>query len=693
MAGAFLWNDLVRAATLINTGTSPATMPIANLQDPQPRLRTRWLGSTAGLIVDFGADVTVEAVALLSSTLRAADTVRVVMGPQTSLFEEGATFDLRFTQPNTVVSPPGTTFNRASDGWCFDSAGQLVVRATNVARYDYDPSTLACRGLLLEEARTNTIRNPRAEGSTPGSPGVMPTNWGVVASGGISTTVIGTGTEAGIPYFDLQITGTTAGVGAVTVLFDTATNAAAAALVTQRFSVGAFLRLVGGSWGTPLVGPAWQLLENSGAGALLATNTSAAMVLPGAGGLAGQRREYSAALGNASVAFVQGALTVSWATGTAVNLTLRIGAPQLERGRTLSSPILPPVGAPAAAARAADQTRITGLSIADATLLIDCTNLGGNESANVTLGGFGPNNDFNNSTYFVVNPGGAQTSLVNGVAGVGRIVNFAVGYGVPTALVAGINTLQAFCALNASVGVSTSMVTLPANVDRVAIGGNPWGGAASVGIAQGVGWYRRVALYPKRLADAQMTGLATVGSTLVTGAIVWDSGLLTADTDGNAQGNVIVVPASPATARYMLVGLSAPGAALIDVGRLVAGPLWRVSRAVALGAQEGRRILDRRERNELTAAEFPVPALVNPRMASFNLALLSNAEAAGAWRSMRDRLAGAGEALWIPELSLTRAEMNQRALWGAIAMPGDDAALTRDFPQHHSRAFRIQERL
>jgi hypothetical protein len=55
--------------------------------------------------------------------------------------------------------PSGLTFTRASTGYYYNSSGILTAAATNTPRFDYNPSTLALNGLLLEGQATNSCIN------------------------------------------------------------------------------------------------------------------------------------------------------------------------------------------------------------------------------------------------------------------------------------------------------------------------------------------------------------------------------------------------------------------------------------------------------------------------------------------------------------------------------------------------------
>jgi hypothetical protein len=175
--------------------------------------------------------------------------------------------------------------------------------------------------------------------------------------------------------------------------------------------------------------------------------------------------------------------------------------------------------------------------------------------------------------------------------------------------------------------------------------------------------------------------------------VLTDTGSITAEAQDEAQGNVVLVLPAPITARYLRVDLTDGATAFMDIGLLVAGQLWRLQRGTAYGIREGRVMLDRRDRNPYTGAEFPVPAIVNPRFAAFTLPALSVAEARNQHRDLLRRLGAAGDALWIAELGESMAERNRRAIWGAMNAPGEDAAISRDSLPLASRGFRVVERV
>jgi hypothetical protein len=66
----------------------------------------------------------------------------------------------------TAVFDPRITFTRSGDtATVTDSSGVIVTALANTPRFDYDPLTLVCRGLLVEESRTNSLLNSLIDGT------------------------------------------------------------------------------------------------------------------------------------------------------------------------------------------------------------------------------------------------------------------------------------------------------------------------------------------------------------------------------------------------------------------------------------------------------------------------------------------------------------------------------------------------
>jgi hypothetical protein len=72
---------------------------------------------------------------------------------------DGLSLDLQFATDKTLTARKGPTpvFTRGSTGTFVGSNGLIQSAAINAARFDHDPLTFACKGLLIEEGRTNLV--------------------------------------------------------------------------------------------------------------------------------------------------------------------------------------------------------------------------------------------------------------------------------------------------------------------------------------------------------------------------------------------------------------------------------------------------------------------------------------------------------------------------------------------------------
>ena len=72
--------------------------------------------------------------------------------------------DLQFAADKTLTARKGPTpvFTRASTATFVGSNGLIQSASVNAARFDHDPIILACKGLLIEESRTNSITGSNA---------------------------------------------------------------------------------------------------------------------------------------------------------------------------------------------------------------------------------------------------------------------------------------------------------------------------------------------------------------------------------------------------------------------------------------------------------------------------------------------------------------------------------------------------
>jgi len=82
---------------------------------------------------------------------------------------DGLSLDLQFAADKTLTARRGPTpaFTRGSTGTFVGSNGLIQSAAVNIPRFDHDPVTLACKGLLIEEGRTNLCLQSNAFSTSP----------------------------------------------------------------------------------------------------------------------------------------------------------------------------------------------------------------------------------------------------------------------------------------------------------------------------------------------------------------------------------------------------------------------------------------------------------------------------------------------------------------------------------------------
>lgn len=199
---------------------------------------------------------------------------------------------------------------------------------SNSLRLEHQNGVL--RGLLVEGSRTNFIRNSSAQGAIVGNVSVspsssgLPSNWGQFDGDGLIRTIVGTGTEFGLSYIDINYSGIASKT--LTLFFETTTGIPIN--LGERYTVSAFIRLVSGSL-TNVSSITFGASERTSSGNFLENNVTPITI-----DQSFKRYEYSATTFNASVARIHPRIVINTSFVNPVDFTLRIYNPQLEIGRT-----------------------------------------------------------------------------------------------------------------------------------------------------------------------------------------------------------------------------------------------------------------------------------------------------------------------------------------------------------------------
>jgi hypothetical protein len=261
---------------------------------------------------------------------------------------------------------PRITFTRTTSGTRTNSDGLIEVVPANSPRFDFDPVTGECLGLLIEESRQNFIRNNTMQGAVVGTPGTAPTYWSLGTSGGgLSREIVGVGIEDGISYVDIRWSGTvTTNPIAYWSFNPESDNSLFPGTRTSRYTFSNYIKVVGGTVPTTSnfimvyynTDSSFQNLQQYQVLNIPLSNTIGKRLI---------ESRYSFTnndFTNTNTAYFRPYYQWNFYFNEVIDITLRIGMPQVELGSFATS-VIPTSGS--TVTRTADNARIEGKNFTD----------------------------------------------------------------------------------------------------------------------------------------------------------------------------------------------------------------------------------------------------------------------------------------------------------------------------------------
>ena len=379
---------------------------------------------------------------------------------------------------------PRVAFSRASSGWRSGPGGLVLSTPANIPRFDFDPISRACRGLLLEGASTNLFTNSEGFGSLSG----------VVASGNVAVAPDGASTadrlaaNTGLSFHgDTRAFTVTAGTVHTVSRFVKAEGLGFCSLTMSSDGFGSTTKDV------------FDLIN----GQVVLNQSATATIRPFGNGwflVSSTRTATASANTGFSLGVEQDAAGTLFA-GNGVDGILVWGS-MLSSG---PSSYIPTAGA--TVTRAADLAALSGANFSawhradEGSLLIDASVLAaGSSGALIAL------NDNTANNQIALQLDGGQVRLVVTTGGVQQ-VNLLAGAvpapNTPFRVAAAYRAGDFAVSLNGAVPVVSTSGTLPTrNQARL--------GALGAGTDHMRGHLRRVAFYPARLSSGQLQALSAL---------------------------------------------------------------------------------------------------------------------------------------------------------------------------------------
>jgi hypothetical protein len=239
----------------------------------------------------------------------------------------------------------GWSYSRTGTEYASTSSGLLVPFASGVPG-------ITDLGLGVWEARTNLLINNTLAGAVAGSPGTLPTGWSATLATGISQQIVGTGTQNGVQYIDIRLSGTPSASTTSLISF-TSSRVTISASTAYVFS--SYAAIAAGSL-TNISSVKLQLDDFTSGSAYAGTPISQAMSLTSS-----LARFSGSASTDGTGATANAYALVTHGTGSAIDITLRIGFPQFELG-SFPGPVVATSGSSATRGAASASVGLSALS-------------------------------------------------------------------------------------------------------------------------------------------------------------------------------------------------------------------------------------------------------------------------------------------------------------------------------------------
>jgi hypothetical protein len=386
------------------------------------------------------------------------------------------------------------------DPYVYNPGAAPTAAAYYGPRFDYDPVTLQPKGLLIEEQRTNSIRNNTMQGAVVGvigSGGAAPTNWSgwSAGAGGLNFEIVGTGLSAGVNYVDIRLYGTATTTN-ISPGFEAFTQIAAAN--GQTWANSFYMQIVENPY--PITSFISRIRVSTAAGAAI---TSLDTIFTPSSSFT--RFTSVGVISSTDAAFVAPQIRFGLTVGQYYDITLRIGLPQLELGAFATS-VIPTTTA--AATRAADVAVMTGANFSnwynqsEGTLFVDALTPP-NLAAFPTIVAISDGSTNNQATHYAHTSGYYSNVRSGGVVqgDPGRVASPVAG--TPYKFAVGLTVDNAIGAANGTTGNPDTSLLMPVGVNQMRIGTNATGGAISNT------HIRRIGFFPKRLSNIELQRLTS----------------------------------------------------------------------------------------------------------------------------------------------------------------------------------------